>query len=138
LHHGGEQLLAIGAERSVSLTPEQRKQLEHKLHEERDRLSGDLNRVLREASRSTEQDRSGDLSVAPYHPADLGTDTMQTELEASNATRASRELADIDDALERLRASPAAFGICEDTHEQIPFERLMLIPWARTCRDANA
>jgi RNA polymerase-binding transcription factor DksA len=48
------------------------------------------------------------------------------------ATRASRELTEIDDALERLYKTPARFGVCDDGRE-IPFERLDIIPWASTC-----
>jgi len=69
----------------------------------------------------------------PSHPADLGTDTMQAELDASNATRVSRELAEIDAAIERLHNTPSKYGVCEETGEDISFERLDLIPWARTC-----
>jgi RNA polymerase-binding transcription factor DksA len=58
---------------------------------------------------------------------------MQTELDASIATRVSRELADIDAALERLYQHPEQFGICENTGREIPFDRLDVIPWARTC-----
>ena len=85
-----------------------------------------------------EQDRAGDLSKVPFHPADLGTDTMDAELEASNETRMSRELAEIDAALGRLYQNPERFGVCEDTGRPIPFERLDLIPWARTCGQAGA
>jgi RNA polymerase-binding transcription factor DksA len=63
---------------------------------------------------------------------------MDAELDASNETRISRELAEIDVALERLYRHPDRFGICEDTGEEIPFERLDVIPWARTCADAGA
>jgi DnaK suppressor protein len=62
---------------------------------------------------------------------------MQAELDASNATRTSREFAEIEAALERLYARPDRFGICEDTGQQIPFERLEIIPWARTCLEAE-
>jgi RNA polymerase-binding transcription factor DksA len=62
---------------------------------------------------------------------------MDAELEASNATRISRELADIDAALERLYKTPEKFGVCADTGEDIPFERLEIIPWARTCDEAG-
>ena len=64
---------------------------------------------------STDQERSGDLTSMPLHMADVGTDTMQEELDASNDTRISRELADIDDALSRLYRSPDRFGIAEST-----------------------
>jgi RNA polymerase-binding transcription factor DksA len=70
--------------------------------------------------------------------ADRGTDTMQEEIEAANVTRESRELAEIDAALERLYTAPERFGTCEDTGREIPFARLDVIPWARTCSQAGA
>lgn len=121
----------------MSLTPQQRRVVERRLQEERERALRTLNRSVAESAGDTEQDRSGDLTTVPLHPADLGTDTMQAELDASNATRTSREFAEIEDALERLYAKPDRFGICEDTGQQIPFERLEIIPWARTCLEAE-
>jgi RNA polymerase-binding transcription factor DksA len=120
------------------LTEKQRKHLERRLHEERERVVRDLNRLVGELSDGTEQDRSSDLTKIPLHPADLGTDTIDTEIAASNATRESNELEEIDAALERLVKTPERFGICEDTGEKIPVERLEVIPWARTCKDAEA
>jgi RNA polymerase-binding transcription factor DksA len=116
----------------MPLTIEQRRRLEKRLHEERARALQLLNRIVADRSSSSEQEGSGDLSLMPLHPADLGTDTMNEELDESNATRASRELKEIDAALERLYKSPAQFGLCEDGRE-IPFDRLDTIPWARTC-----
>jgi len=117
----------------MPLTATQRHHLARRLQEERARALRTLNASVDEHSDTDEQDRSGNLSAMPLHPADLGTDTMQAELDASNATRVSRELAEIDAAIERLQKSPAKYGVCEDTGEDIPFERLELIPWARTC-----
>ena len=121
----------------MSLTPHQRRVVERRLQEERERALRTLNRTVAESAGETEQDRSGDLTSVPFHPADLGTDTMQAELDASNVTRTSREFAEIEAALERLYAKPERFGICEDTGQQIPFERLEIIPWARTCLEAE-
>ena len=117
----------------MSLSTEQREHLEQRLKEERARALRALNQSLDEHSGESEQDRAGDLSAFPFHPADRGTDTMQTELEASIATRVSRELVEIDGALERLYQQPDKFGICENTGREIPFERLDIVPWARTC-----
>ena len=117
----------------MPLTATQRRHLARRLQEERTRALRTLNASVDEHSEADEQDRSGNLSVMPLHPADLGTDTMQAELDASNATRVSRELAEIDAAIERLQKTPSKYGVCEDTGEDIPFERLDLIPWARTC-----
>jgi RNA polymerase-binding transcription factor DksA len=116
----------------MPLTIQQRKHLEKRLKDERARALQLLNGIVADRSSSSEQEGAGDLTLMPFHPADLGTDTMDEELDESNATRASRELAQIDAALERLYKSPAQFGLCEDGRE-IPFERLDMIPWARTC-----
>ncbi|MEZ0336404.1 MAG: TraR/DksA family transcriptional regulator [Gemmatimonadales bacterium] len=123
---------------ATTLTRDQRAYLERRLEEERRLLSRTLNRTVAEGAQADEQDRDGDLSTLPFHLADRGTDTMESELQASNATRMSRELAEIDAALDRLHRSPERFGICEDTGQPIPFERLDVIPWARTCGQAGA
>lgn len=115
----------------MALSPAQRQQIEQRLHEERDRATRTLNRSIDDRAGSSEQDRAGDLSSIPFHQADRGTDTMQEELEASNATRVSRELAEINDALDRLYRDPERFGVSEKTGRPIPFERLKIIPWAR-------
>ena len=117
----------------VALTDSQRKKLEQRLRDERDRALRTLNRSLEERSSESEEDQAGDITMMPTHQADLGTDTMQEELDASNATRISRELAEIDAALQRLYAEPERFGICEQTGKPIPYARLEIIPWARTC-----
>jgi DnaK suppressor protein len=117
----------------MSLTAEQLQHMEERLQEERARALRILNRSVAEHADESEQDQAGNLSSLPFHPADLGTDTMQAELDATNATRVSRELAEIDAALERLYRNPEQFGVCQETGADIPYERLDLIPWARTC-----
>jgi RNA polymerase-binding transcription factor DksA len=121
----------------MSLTQRQRDHLERRLQEERARLLRTLRRAGPDEESSDQQDQAADLSKVPFHPADLGTDTMDAELEASNVTRMSRELAEIDAALERLYHTPERFGICEATGRAIPFERLDVIPWARTCEQSG-
>jgi RNA polymerase-binding transcription factor len=116
------------------MTEAQRQHFERRLLEERAYALDLLNRTTSEAATEDEQDRAGDLSKMPTHPADLGTDTIDDELAASNATRLSRELAEIDAALERLQTTPERYGICEDTGRPIPLERLEIVPWARTCQ----
>jgi RNA polymerase-binding transcription factor DksA len=117
----------------MSLTSNQRSQIEKLLKTERARALRILNRGIEDNSGEPDRDRDGDLSSVPFHPADRGTDTMQEELDAANASRISNELAEIDAALERLYVTPEKFGICEETGKDIPFRRLELIPWARTC-----
>jgi RNA polymerase-binding transcription factor DksA len=121
----------------MPLTSAQRKHLEKRLLDERARISRDLSRFTGEEASADEQDRSGDLSKVPFHPADQGTDTMDAEFDAANATRQSNELAAIDEALERLYASPETFGQCASGGHEISFDRLDVIPWARTCEKHN-
>ena len=122
----------------MPLTEAQRRHFARRLQEERARAQRALDSSIGEHADADEQDRSGDLSAMPFHMADLGTDTMQAELDASNATRVSRELAEIDAAIDRLQRTPEKFGVCEDTGDDIPYERLDIIPWARTCGAATA
>jgi DnaK suppressor protein len=113
----------------AALTEEQRRHLERRLQEERERAQS----ILRRYDRATSQEESdGDLSNYPFHPADQGTDSYDQEMSAQLAQRASRELEEIDAALQRLYEHPERFGLSETTGKPIPFERLDIIPWART------
>lgn len=114
-----------------ALTQAQRRHLEHRLQEERERAQAILRRYD-EATEATQNASDGDLSNYPFHPADQGTDSYDQEMSAQLAQRASRELEEIDDALRRLYEDPERFGISETTGRPIPFERLDIIPWART------
>lgn len=116
----------------MPLTDKQRSHLEHRLQEERAQIVRILNRYHDEQS-TPERERAGDISTFPTHPADEGTDTYDAEVEGSLAARATEELHEIDAALERLIRNPERFGMCEQTGEPIPFARLDIIPWARTC-----
>jgi DnaK suppressor protein len=117
------------------MTEDQRHYLENRLLDERAERLRRLDAYRAEEGTASERDRSGDLSAVPHHPADLGTDTMQAELDAAAASRESRELEEIDAALERLYREPERFGLDERTGREIPFARLDVVPWARTVAD---
>jgi DnaK suppressor protein len=121
----------------MSLSNEQRQHLEDRLHEERERVL----RIIRRSDETrsvSESERSGEVSNLPFHLADIGTETYEQEMDAVLVQRASDELRVIEDALRRFYEAPDRYGICEDTGEPIPFERLDLIPWARTCSRQDA
>ena len=121
----------------MGLNEEERLRIEHRLHEERERVVKVLRRF--EERRDTNlTDASGDVSEYPFHIADRGTESYDQEMDVVLAERASRELEDIDDALRRFYEEPDRFGICENTGQAIPLERLELIPWTRTCVEADA
>lgn len=116
------------------MTDEQRKHIEKRLLDERAAATSLLSRYAsRHENAEDRQDEAGDLTNMPLHMADQGTDTMQQELDAVMVDRESHNLNEIDAALERLYRDPEKFGICERTGKEIPFERLDIVPWARTC-----
>ncbi len=116
------------------MTEQHRKHLEKRLLEERQRAIEVLGRyATQHEDTESQQDEAGDLTKMPLHMADQGTDTMQQELDAVMVDRESRNLNEIDAALERLYHNPERFGLCEKTGKPIPFERLDIVPWARTC-----
>ena len=116
----------------TTLTTAQLKHLERRLLEERDRITRSLARYAAD-TRDSMQEETGEISNLRSHPADLGSDTADQELEAANAARQTNELNEIDAALERLYKRPGEYGRCERAGEPIPFERLDILPWARTC-----
>jgi DnaK suppressor protein len=113
----------------MALTDEQRRHLERRLQEERQRAL----RVIRTYDESgSNPTGDGDITNYPFHMADQGTDSFDQEMSTKLAERATRELEEIDAALQRLYETPDRFGLSETTGEPIPFERLDIIPWART------
>ena len=114
------------------LTESQRRHIEARLREERDGVLAILRRYDTEHD-TTPTDAAGDLSHFPFHLADHGTDSYDQDMGTVFAERASRELEQIDRALHQLYVDPEHFGICENTGQPIPFERLDVIPWTRTC-----
>ncbi len=86
-------------------------------------LQGDLSLLqeLREQSK-------GDL-------LDAALDSAQDELSSQLAEVQSRELAQIERALERMKNG--TYGICEVTGKPIPLARLQALPYATTCIEAQ-
>lgn len=116
----------------MALTLTQRKHLETRLLEERARVVDALASYTR-ANRDTLQQEPGDRSTFHVNVADQGTRAADDEVDDLNAARQTAELAEIDAALERLSKRPSEYGRCERSGKPIPFERLDLVPWARTC-----
>ncbi len=86
-------------------------------------LAGDLSSLkeLREQS-------GGDI-------VDFALDSAQDEISSQLAEVESRELARIENALERMRNGP--YGVCEITGKPIPMARLQALPYATMCIEAQ-
>ena len=86
-------------------------------------LDGDLS-MLRELREQTK----GDI-------LDAALDSAQDELSSQLAEVESRELAQIEHALERM--VNGTYGVCEVTEQPIPLARLQALPYATTCIEAQ-
>jgi DnaK suppressor protein len=102
--------------------------LRQRLEEERSRRLALADRLRQEEADPVE---SSELSKIDQHPADLGTETFERELELTTLTIVEGELKDIDDALRRLEQG--TYGICEECGKPIDEARLEAKPWARYC-----
>jgi RNA polymerase-binding transcription factor DksA len=76
------------------------------------------------------------VSSYDQHPADIGTEVFEHEKNQSLLEQIEYELAEIDQAFERLDAG--GYGICEDCGKKIPAARLEAMPAARFCVDDQA
>ncbi len=72
-----------------------------------------------------------DCSIADIHDA---AGFVESNQRAAGLMQQHRDrLTDIEQALERMKQG--RYGISEQSGEPIPFERLHLVPWARTTID---
>ena len=86
-------------------------------------LAGDLS-MLNELKETT----AGDL-------IDAALDSSYNELSSQLAEVESRELAHVENALEKIRGGE--YGICERCTEKIPVARLNALPYATHCIDCQ-
>ena len=114
------------------MTKAQRKHLERRLLEERERTLKTL-ADFSERVGASEREQTGEITGYPFHTADEGTDTMEREMGYVLASRQSELLTEIDRALRTLYERPNQYGWCEPGGHEIQFERLDVLPWARTC-----
>src|SRR3989338_705567 len=77
------------------------------------------------------RDFAGDLSIAPKHMADLGTDNYDREFYLNLAEEERDRIFMIEKALERIESN--SYGICETCHQKINEPRLEAVPYATFC-----
>ena len=93
-------------------------------------LTGDV-RGLENGACGTEG--SGDVSE---NPAEQATDRAEQEISLGRMESQTREIREIDEALERVRDK--TFGICEDCEIEISEKRLAAVPFAKFCVECQA
>jgi RNA polymerase-binding protein DksA len=111
-----------------------KKDLKHfreRLIEELDKIAASLDRFERNARESSQRDSSGDLSAYATHSADIGTDAMEREKDMMLASRESRTVLLIREALRKI--DDGSYGDCEECSKPVGAKRLELIPYAQLC-----
>lgn len=84
---------------------------------------------------NSQRDASGDLSAYSIHMADVAADSYERDRTAELADNINNILYEIENAL--FRIEKGVYGLCEVCHNQISFERLQSIPYARMCVDCK-
>lgn len=81
------------------------------------------------------RDATSDLSSYDNHPGDLGTETLEAEINQSFRTNDKYMLSEIDAALQKIK--DGSYGECEACHKPIEEDRLEIVPHARFCIDCE-
>jgi RNA polymerase-binding transcription factor DksA len=95
------------------------------------RLGGDISALEDQAMTPTGGQAVGNLSNAPMHLGDMGTEVYLQELNATLLENEEFLRAEVLAAMERIEAG--TFGLCENCGKKIIEERLDLLPYARHC-----
>ena len=84
---------------------------------------------------STLTDETGELSgsTSDNHLADSASETYERELDEGLEADATRQLREVEEALERIEAG--TYGTCVACGREIAEERLEAVPWTKLCID---
>ena len=113
------------------MTKAERERYRSRLKDLARRMNGDVDTLREEAMQAQGGEASGNLSNAPMHLADLGTENFQQELSLSLLEGKTGLLTDVSDALQRL--DDGTFGVCENCQQPISKDRLDALPYTRHC-----
>jgi RNA polymerase-binding transcription factor DksA len=115
-----------------------KKRSEKDLEKFRHILEAISSRVRADASGMVEQVRAGtggkggsELSNAPFHLGDMGTDEFLYDMNATLLANESYIVTEAHEALDRI--ARGTFGICESCGQKIANARLEAIPYTRYC-----
>ena len=91
---------------------------------------------LYERIKAFRRDQSEEMLSTPGDMMDVAKSSIDVDTHASIIETLEQQLADIDDALKRL--DEARYGICLNCGQEIPAERLRVLPSAVYCVDCQA
>jgi len=76
-----------------------------------------------------------ELSLVDNHPADIGTAVYDRSRDIAMHDRLRHRVDAIDSALERYEEGK--YGICEQCQQEIPYERLEVLPYTTVCTECS-
>lgn len=102
------------------------------LEEEKQAIKRQMNLNSKYSNRNTSMRETVDeLSAYDNHPADLGTELFEREREFALEEHQDKELEKVNFALSAIRKG--IYGKCQVCGEEIPFERLEVLPSTLHC-----
>jgi len=115
----------------MALTKKDLKHFEQLLNEKKDTLLQELGYLETSTLGKNTLEQSGDLSGYSYHLADQAADAVDREHAFAMASRESRYLLYLNEALDRIQNGK--FGICKKCKEK-PHSKNTDAPWIATAR----
>lgn len=113
----------------MPLSPDQIATLQKQLRAERRRILGNITALRDEFGDSITDDT--EENGLETHMGDQGTATFLRERDLTLEEHEQSLIDEIEAALQRI--NDGTYGICENTGDEISFERLQALPWARFC-----
>lgn len=113
------------------LNDEQTGYLRSRIRERIETVNQRIRHLRRESLDVTQKTVLGDLSAYDNHPGDWGTETYERERDFGMFLEARAELRALQEALVRMERGE--YGRCSYCGEDIPFERLKVMPQAQVC-----
>lgn len=101
----------------------------------RTKIAGSIDHLEKNSLNLSQKDASGDLSGYSLHMADMATDNFDRELTLGIASNEQNLLNLIDAALRKIEEG--TYGLCEKTLKPISKKRLLAMPYARLCLEAQ-
>ncbi|KUP06355.1 molecular chaperone DnaK [Bacillus coahuilensis m2-6] len=115
------------------ITKNQTDQLRKELLQQREQFVQQLHLDEGPLNQDSERDSVGELSLYDNHPADMGTELFEREKDLAIDEHAEEELEKVNKALKAM--DEGTYGQCIVCHQDIPYERLEIVPYTLYCVD---
>ncbi|WP_335872902.1 TraR/DksA C4-type zinc finger protein [Bacillus sp. 2205SS5-2] len=115
------------------LTHQQLQSLKRELVHQKEQVNEHLHQDAESMKNTNERDSVGELSLYDNHPADMATELFDREKDFALNEHAESDLTKIHSALQAM--DNGSYGKCQTCHEDIPYERLEVLPTTLYCKE---